>query len=414
MFNIFDANSPGKIKKINMPRVLRIINRFNLGGPTYNAAYLTKYLSPEFDTMLIGGHKDDTEDSSEFILENLGVKPVIIPEMRRSINPFNDYIALKKIQKIIHQFKPDIVHTHASKAGTLGRIAALQSKVPVIVHTFHGHVFHSYFGPYKTRIYQNIERRLANKSSKIIAISENQKYELSQVYNITEPDNIEVVSLGFDLSRFRNKQEEKRNYFREKYHLTDDEIAIGIIGRLVPIKNHQLFLEAFNRVQKKTNRKIRAFIVGDGECRQSLEQKARELNIDYTINGQATCKKATLTFTSWMKNVDVVYAGLDLVNLTSHNEGTPVSLIEAQAANKPVLTTNVGGVENIVLPYITALLAENNNVDDFTEKLLMLINKDKLRQDMSKEGWNYVKEKFRYTRLIHNMSNLYNNLLNNN
>ena len=151
-------------------KVLRIINRFNLGGPTFNAAYLTKYLGPEFETLLIGGLKYEEEESSEFILEKLGIKPVVIPEMKRSISFKNDRIAYQKIKKIIKEYQPDIVHTHASKAGTLGRLAAAKCKVPVIIHTFHGHVFHSYFGKTKTLFYKTIERLLAKKSTKIIII----------------------------------------------------------------------------------------------------------------------------------------------------------------------------------------------------------------------------------------------------
>ena len=151
-----------------MPKVLRIINRFNLGGPTYNAAYLTKYMAPEFETLLVGGMHEITEGSSKYILENLGIEPIIIPEMKREINLKQDRIAYKKIKAIIKDFKPDIVHTHASKAGALGRLAAHQLGVKGIVHTFHGHVFHSYFGRVKTQFYKQVERYLAKKSTKII------------------------------------------------------------------------------------------------------------------------------------------------------------------------------------------------------------------------------------------------------
>jgi len=186
-----------------MPRILRIINRFNIGGPTYNAAYLSKYLSSDFETLLVAGEKDETEDSSQFILQELGLKPIIIPEMKREINLKNDRIAYKKIKEIIADFKPDIVHTHASKAGALGRLAAYKMKVPVILHTFHGHVFHSYFGKAKTKMYKTIERNLARKSTKIIAISDIQKIELSKIHNITKPNNINVIPLGFDLIKFK-------------------------------------------------------------------------------------------------------------------------------------------------------------------------------------------------------------------
>ena len=143
-----------------MPRILRIINRFNLGGPTYNAAYLTKYMPPHYETLLIGGEKEESEESSAHILNSLDLTSTIIPEMKRSINPLNDYNAYKKIKNIIKEYKPDIVHTHAAKAGTIGRLAAYTSKVPVIVHTFHGHVFHSYFNKAKTSVFKNIERML--------------------------------------------------------------------------------------------------------------------------------------------------------------------------------------------------------------------------------------------------------------
>lgn len=395
-----------------MLKVLRIINRFNLGGPTYNAAYLTKYLSPDFKTLLIGGMKDETEDSSEFILQNLGIKPIIIPEMLRQISPKNDFIAYQKLKTIIKRFKPDIVHTHASKAGTLGRLAAYNSKVPIILHTFHGHVFHSYFNSYKEKAFRSIEKSLAKRSTKIIAISDKQKYELSDVFNITTPEKIEVIPLGFDLSRFQINMDSKRIQFRDEYQLSDNEIAIGIVGRLVPVKNHNLFLSAIKAITEKTNRPIRAFIIGDGECRKEIEAKAAALSLDftdYTVNK----RKATLTFTSWIKNVDYVYAGVDIVALTSLNEGTPVSLIEAQASNKPIVTTNTGGIENIVIPDKTALLCNNGDLDDFTNKLLQLINDDNLRSRLSENGWNLVKDKFHFERLTNDMKNLYYKLLNN-
>ena len=235
-----------------MKKILRIINRFNLGGPTYNAAYLTKYLEPDYETLLIGGQHDESEKSSMHILDNLGLKPIIIPEMQRSLNPYKDQIAFKKIQNIIKEFKPDIVHTHAAKAGALGRRAAYKMGVKQIYHTFHGHVFHSYFGNFKTRIFKEIEKNLAKKSTKIIAISEIQKRELSKIHRICPENKIEVIPLGFDLERFNTDKDSKRKEFRKKWNLKENEIAIGIIGRLVPIKNHKFFIDAIQEVLKKS------------------------------------------------------------------------------------------------------------------------------------------------------------------
>lgn len=395
-----------------MPKILRIINRFNLGGPTYNAAYLSRYMPPEFETLLVGGEKDDSEDSSEFIVKNLGLDPIIIPEMKREIDLKNDFEAYRKMVKIIEEFKPDIVHTHASKAGTIGRLAAANMKVPVIIHTFHGHVFHSYFGKMKTVMYKNIERNLARRSSTIIAISEKQKTELCLIHRICKPEKIRVVPLGFDLTRFTENMQDKRSTFRLCYNIADEEIAIGIIGRLVPIKNHKLFIEACKIVLEKTQQKIRFFIVGDGEDRLNIESMARKAEIPF-IDAMTSNAIAPLTFTSWIQEIDVACAGLDIIALTSLNEGTPVSLIEAQAANKPIVTTNVGGIENVVVEGVTALLCHSKtDPNQFADLLLQLTENKERREEMSRSGWEHVRNKFHYTRLVRDMTELYYELLN--
>ncbi len=395
-----------------MPKVLRIINRFNLGGPTYNVAYLSKYLAPEFETLLVGGQNGANEGASDYIVKNLGLHPIVIPEMQREINAKQDYIAYQKIKTIIKRFHPDIVHTHASKAGFIGRLAASNMKVPVIVHTFHGHVFHSYFNRYKTFAFKNIERNLARKSSKIIAISDIQKHELSHIHNIAPEPKFSVIPLGFDLERFQQNYNEKRNNFRQTFNIQNDEIAIGIVGRLVHVKNHKMFINAIAKVKAQTSKKIRVFIIGDGELKEELMAQANHLRLQ-TCDALSGKDKADITFTSWIKNIDWAYAGLDLACLTSLNEGTPVSLIEAQAGNTPVISTNVGGIENVVIQGKTALLAENDNTQDFADKLLSVIQNDELRNDMQQAGWNFVKDKFHYTRLVDDMRNLYNHLLNN-
>ncbi len=389
-----------------MPKVLRIINRFNLGGPTYNAAYLTKYMAPEFETLLIGGDKDETEDSSKFIINELGLHTITISEMKRAIDFKNDVIAYNKIKAIIKRYKPDIVHTHASKAGTLGRMAAFSCNVKVVVHTFHGHVFHSYFNKGITSFYKNIERRLANKTSRIIALSEKQKDELSNIHKICASNKISIVPLGFDLTRFQENKEIKRKLFRDKYQISDDEIAIGIIGRLVPIKNHKLFLDSLNYVLNNTRKKVRAFIVGDGEEKNKIMNLAKQLDICFIEKGDSNTI-APLTFTSWIKEIDHVNAGMDIVVLTSLNEGTPVSLIEAQASNKPIVTTNVGGIENVVSVNQTAFLSEKGDYISFAKNLFLFTENDKLRSEMGEKGWDFVKEKFHYSRLVNDMKEIY-------
>ena len=383
-------------------KILRIINRFNLGGPTYNAGLLTKYLSDEYETILVGGNHEESEGSSMHIIEHLGLEPVIIPEMQRSVSPKKDRIAYNKIQKIIQDFKPDIVHTHASKAGALGRKAAFNAKIPQIYHTFHGHVFHSYFGSLKTNLYKNIERRLAKKSTNIIAISELQKKELSEIHRICPAEKIKVIPLGFDLTPFYTNTEAKRKEFRSKWNIKENEVAIGIVGRIVPIKDHAFFIHVIEQVLKKTSKKIRVFIVGDGEERVNIQALISKKKLSYSTNSTP----ALFQFTSWMKNVDEVNAGMDIICLTSKNEGTPVSLIEAQASGNPVVSTNVGGIENVISADETGYLSDVGDLEQFTINLLKLIENEGIRNNMSNKG----REKsthYSFENLISNIKSLY-------
>ena len=381
---------------------MRIINRFNIGGPTYNATFLTRFLSDDFETLLVGGLPEESEADSLHILEEYGVKPVLIPEMQRNPNFFSDRKALKKIKEIIREYQPDIVHTHAAKAGALGRKAAYDCKVPVILHTFHGHVFHSYFSKYKTEIYRQIEKRLASRSTGIIAISDIQKHELANVFRIAPANKIEVVPLGFDLNPFQENLSEKRKLTRENYSLKDNEIAIAIVGRLAPIKNHDLFLEVAKLTQQKTKEKLVFFIVGDGELREDIENKIAALKSEMEID---------IRMTSWIKDIKTFNAGMDVICLTSNNEGTPVSLIEAQACNIPIVTTNVGGVMDIVNEGETGYVVPKGDANLFAEKLLLLTEDEKNRSRMSQNGWSFVKNKFHYTRLVNDVENYYRKLL---
>jgi glycosyltransferase involved in cell wall biosynthesis len=391
-----------------MPRILRIHNRLITGGPSLNALYLTKYLSSQFETLLIVGEKEDHEQNAYFLAEQMGIKPVLIPDMGRSIHPLKDYKAYKKVQKIIRDFKPDIVHTHSAKPGAVGRLAASSLNIPAIVHTYHGHVFHSYFGKLKTKLIINTERYLAKRSHALIAISDQQRNELTEDFHIADRDKFKVIPLGFELKKFSENQEEKRKKFRQEFNLRDDEIAIGIIGRLVPIKNHDLFLEGISYVLSTASKKIKAFIIGDGETRQALEGRANQLNIRFSHDHDPN---ASLIFTSWRNDIDVINAGLDIIALTSLNEGTPVSLIEAQAANKPIVSTRVGGIGDIVLENETALLSETNDIRSFQENLLRLVEDDEMRNSFNQRGARHVQGKFSVERLANDMSDLYYELL---
>jgi glycosyltransferase involved in cell wall biosynthesis len=393
-----------------MPRVLRIFNRLIVGGPVLNATYLTRYLAPEFDTLLVVGERESHEKSADHLVEQLGIDYTVIPQMGRSINPADDYKAYLSLKKLIKDFQPDIVHTHAAKPGALGRLAAAAMKVPVVVHTFHGHVFHSYFNSLKTNFYINTERYLARKSDAIVTISDQQKKELVHDFKIAPEEKFHIIRLGLDLDRFQEGQEVKRRKFRQEFGLDKDEIAIGIIGRLVPVKNHGLFLRALAYVLANTSKKVKAFIIGDGETRDELEAQAKSLGIYFSTQTDFY-HPHPLVFTSWRTDVDVINAGLDIMALTSLNEGTPVSLIEAQAADKPVVSTKVGGIQDIVEEGETALLADVNDEALFCRHLLDLVNDETLRHRLGLNSSQYVMERFGYRRLMNEMSTLYYELL---
>src|SRR6266496_6308907 len=386
-----------------MPRILRIHNRLIIGGPTLNVLYLTKYLAPEFETLLIVGEKENHEKDAFFLAQQMGITTLSIPDMGRSLHPYRDYKAYKNVQKIIKNFKPDIVHTHAAKPGAIGRLAATSVSDTIIVHTYHGHVFHSYFGRLKTKFIINTERFLAKRSDVLIAISDQQKKELVEEFKIAGNDKFRIIPLGFELEKFHENQEQKRKKFREEFKLGNAEIAIGIIGRLVPIKNHSLFLEGIDYVMKTTQKKIRAFIIGDGETKKELQEKAKKMGIRFASIGDNTDEAASLIFTSWRSDIDIVNAGLDIIVLTSLNEGTPVSLIEAQAANKPIVSTRVGGIADIVIENETALLSDVGDTAGFQKNLLKLVEDEPLRNCLGKKGADHVQQKFRVERLVKDM-----------
>lgn len=391
-----------------MPKVLRIINRFNIGGITYNVSYLSKFLEPDYETLLVGGPEEEGEDSSLYIPESLGLKPRVLEQFQRSISFRADYKAYKEIKRLIREFRPDIVHTHASKAGAVGRLAAIHCNVPVIVHTFHGHVFHSYFGKLKTGFYLFIERWLAKRSSAIVTISNKQKQELSEVFRIAPAEKMHVVPLGFDLARFTQHKAENRTSFRQNYSLEEDVIAIGIIGRLAPVKNHRLFIEAIAHLKKAGIGRFKAFVIGDGETKQEIMACCREFGVSYSEQGG---DPVDLIFTSWIRQVEWALHGLDLVALTSLNEGTPVSIIEAQAAGNYVVATNVGGIEDVLHPDC-GLLSEVQDKEGYFRNLERACrNFGQQGQQAAKAGEEWALSKFSYQRLVGDMARLYKDLI---
>jgi glycosyltransferase involved in cell wall biosynthesis len=394
-----------------MPKILRILNRLNIGGPTYNIAYLSKYISPDFQTKVLAGIKEPYEGDSSYLLNNLQVPFDYVPGMYRSIHLSKDLKAFNHIRRIVNEFKPDVVHTHAAKAGLLGRLAAHYSTArPKIVHTYHGNVFDGYFSPLKTRLILNVERRLCRMSDAIIAISDQQKNDLVDKYALASPDKVHVIKLGFDLNKFTEDDKDKRVKFRRFYHIAEDETVITITGRLTLVKNHALLIEAIKILRAQNpGLKFKLFIVGDGELLEPIIALIEQSGLTYCRAGEEHYN-ADVIFTSWRKDIDVINAGSDIIALTSLNEGTPVSIIEALAAGKAVVCTDVGGVKDVVKDGYTGLLCEQN-AGMLAEKLKTLMENEELRLMLAGNGKKSATQNYSYERLVKETENLYKNLL---
>lgn len=317
-------------------RILRIIARLNIGGPAIHVTLLTEKLgAPNYDSCLVCGTIEADEGDMLYFAEKHGVHPLIMPELGRSLHPLRDIATVWKLYKLMRELKPDIVHTHTAKAGFVGRLAAWLAGVPVIVHTFHGHVFQGYFSAPMTRFFILLERIAARMSDAVITLTEGLRTELADKYRITRRGRITVLPLGLDLETFSSTLR-KHGEFRKAHNIPVDAPLAGIVGRLVPIKNHALFLEAAARVRQDIPN-AHFVIVGDGETRPAIEAQIKAL-------GLSDC----VTLTGWVRDVAPVYGDLDALVISSLNEGTPVSIIEALAAGCPVVATSVGGLPDLL------------------------------------------------------------------
>jgi len=395
----------------NKVKVLRILNRFNIGGPILNVTYLTKYINPDkYKTLLIGGQCEKHEQSAHFILDEEGVRFKELKYMRRAISPFFDLISLFQIILIIYRFKPNIIHTHAAKAGLLGRVASLfYFRKISVVHTYHGNVFDGYFSRIKNFFILKIEQILARVSTKIVAISNLQKQDLVNKYKICQTSKIQVIPLGFDLTKFTATMDSKRQETRQEFSLTDDIILITIIGRIVPVKNHKLFIDVINYCKNKTKYDIRALVVGDGSDTNEIIDYTNTLGLKASY--KVAKEKTDVLFTSWRSDIDRILAASDIVCLTSLNEGTPVSIIESMASKTASISTNVGGVSDIINHRVSGIVSDSD-VKVYAENLLELINNKELRVSISENGHKTSLERFSYDVLIKNTETLYKSISN--
>jgi glycosyltransferase involved in cell wall biosynthesis len=317
-------------------KVMHVIARLNIGGAALYVIQLTASLgAPDFDSQLVCGVVGKGEGDMRYVADAKGLPVTVIPSLGREISPIGDLATIYQLWRLMRLERPDVVHTHTAKAGFVGRVAARLAGVPVVVHTFHGHVFGGYFGPARTRLFILLERLCARLSTAIITLSAALKQELTDVYHVTHADHVEVIELGFECADLAALPRHTGS-FRAEHGIPDRAPLVGIVGRLVPIKNHDLFFHAARLVAERLPTAHFA-IVGDGGRRTELEVLARSLGLADRVR-----------FTGWITDIAPVYSALDALALTSRNEGLPVSLIEALAAGVPVVSTAVGGVADLL------------------------------------------------------------------
>lgn len=379
-------------------RILRIIARLNIGGPAIHVTLLTEKLAqPAYESTLLTGSIAADEGDMTYYAEQHGVEPILLPELGRDIHPIRDVITIWKVYRVIRTLNPHIVHTHTAKAGFIGRIAARLAGVPVVVHTFHGHVFRGYFSPVKTQIFITLERLTARMSDTVITLTEGLRRELADEYRITRRARITVLPLGLDLQQFADTPR-KNGAFRAQYHIPADAPLIGIVGRLVPVKNHALFLRAAALIRQHIPN-ARFIIVGGGELRAELEAQIDALGLRNYVQ-----------ITGWITETAPVYSDLDVLAISSINEGTPVTVIESLAAGCPVVATNVGGLSDLLDGGALGALVESENADALAGALIAALQSPPTRAQ-TERAQALMLDRYGIDRLVSDMDSLYRGLL---
>jgi len=399
------------------PLVIRVIARLNVGGPAIHTVLLTEGLERRgFRSLLVTGMVSRGEGDMTPWAQRRGVWPRILGGLTATPTPLGDLRAFVKLCRLVFQERPAIIHTHTAKAGVLGRLAgalynahARLTRRPRawVVHTFHGHLFHGYFGPFKSHVLVMIERAFARLADRVVAVSEQVKHDLADVYRVCAAAKIAVVPLGLDLAWIRDLPD-RRGRLRVEVGAPAEAVLVGIVGRLTAVKNHEVFLEAASRVGSPA---LRFLVVGDGERRRPLADLAQRL----ALNGR-------VTFTGWQTDPATIYADLDVVCLTSRNEGTPVALIEAMAAGLPIVATRVGGIADLMHGppdpdprgferYANGLLVPPGRPDVLASALDLLASDGDMRAAMGAAGRHAVLDRYSSDRLLDDIEALYRQLL---
>jgi glycosyltransferase involved in cell wall biosynthesis len=362
----------------------------------------TRFAERGHDTTLIHGRLDVGEGDMTYLAPPAAAL-TFMPTLCRPISPMDDLRSLFTLWRLMRQFEPDIVHTHMAKAGLIGRCAALafnagRSRKARVIHTYHGHVLEGYFSAVKTNIFIMLERLLAKWSDAIVAISPAIRRELLDGHRIGRAAQYHVVPLGFDLSAFESVDDAARMAARQSLGIDARAHVVTTVGRLTAIKQHGLFLDTFARVAAADPHAV-ALVVGDGELRADIDAKAAALGVS-----------ARIRMLGWRRDLAVVYAATDVFLLTSRNEGTPVALIEAMASGVPGVSTDVGGVGDVIHNRNVGRLAPFGDADALATAVTELLADDHARRESGAAARAHVLERYGVERLVDDLDLLYQQL----
>jgi glycosyltransferase involved in cell wall biosynthesis len=393
---------PGSEVPPQRVRILRVIARLNMGGPALHVAYLTDGLKNRgYDTTLVAGSLARGEDSMAFVADARDVPVIRIDELGREISPLRDLVATFRLARLIRRERPQILHTHTAKAGTVGRVAALLAgsrRPPIVVHTFHGHVLRGYFGPLRSLFFRLLERWLASRTTALIAVSPQVRDDLVSL-GIAPRERFAVIRLGIELDERIALTQNGRIESRRYLGIPDDRFAVGWIGRMTAVKRTDDVLVAFKSL-RDSGVEATLCMVGDGPDRPGLEQRAHDLGI-----------VRDTVFLGYQEDVAPFYAAFDALVLPSSNEGTPVSVIEALGAGRPVVATRVGGVPDVVRDGEDGFLVEPGATEELAERLAQLARDPVLRERMGTQGRERVLPRYAVERLVDDVDRLYRSLL---
>lgn len=356
-----------------------------------------------FASRLLAGRVTEDEGDMEYYARDRGVELLRVPGLDRRLRPFALLGAFLFLYRTFRRDRPEVVHTHTAMAGAVGRAAAILARVPVRVHTYHGHVLGGeYFSGGATALFLRIERLLGRWTHALVALTDAQADEMATGLRIAPRDRFAVIPLGLDLERFR-LLEPVRALFREKLRselgIPLGARVIGIVGRLVPVKNHELLLEAFRLLAESTGSDLILVVVGGGEREEELRALAQELGIADRVR-----------WMGWQRDVPEIYPALDVLALTSRDEGTPVAVIEALAAGVSVVARAVGGVSRVLEGGKWGALVHESDPDAFAKALAVCLEArpDPEARDAASAR---ARDRFGEQRLLREVGSLYRDLL---